>query len=201
MNTGASLLGGGSSIHPHLSELPTAARGRVPPLDAAAFARPAAVVRHRRHVLDPGDLEPGRGERPDRRLAARAGALHEHVDLLQTVLLSTASGLLGCQLSGERRRLPRALEPDVAGAGPRDRVALQVGDRDDRVVERRLDVRLTVQDVLLLTALRLLGLWLRHRFGTPLLLRLGLLLAGDRLLRTLAGARVRMRALPADGKA
>src|SRR5438093_1563323 len=92
--------------------------------DAAAFARPAAVVRHRRHVLDPGDLEPGRGERTDRRLAARAGALHEHVDLLQTVLLSTASGLLGCQLSGERRRLPRALEPDVAGAGPRDRVAL-----------------------------------------------------------------------------
>src|SRR5262245_11272092 len=167
--------------------------------DAAALPRPAAVVRHRRHVLDPGDLEPGRGQGTDRRLTARTRALHEHVDLLQAVLLRGARGLLGGELRGERRRLARALEADVAGARPGQRVALLVGDGHDRVVERRLDVRLPVQDVLLLATLGLLGLGLRHDLPFPaLLLRLDLLLARDRLLRALAGARVGVRALPVD---
>src|SRR6476660_3246308 len=134
--------------------------------DAAALAWPAAVVRHRRHILDPGDLEPGRGQGTDRRLTARTRALHEHIDLLQAVLLRGARGLLGGELRGERGRLARALEADVAGARPGQRVALQVCDRDDRVVERRLDVRLSVQDVLLLATLRLLGFGLRHRSPT-----------------------------------
>src|SRR6478672_3274529 len=135
--------------------------------DAAALAWPAAVVRHRRHILDPGDLEPGRGQGADRRLAARTRALDEHVDLLQAVLLRGACGLLGGELRGERRRLARALEADVAGARPRQRVALLVGDGHDRVVERRLDVRLPVQDVLLLATLRFLGLGLRHELSFP----------------------------------
>src|SRR5262245_52960677 len=42
-----------------------------------------AVVRLRRHVADAEDLEPGRLERADRRLAARARALDEDLDLLQ----------------------------------------------------------------------------------------------------------------------
>src|SRR5918996_5588647 len=60
--------------------------------------------------------------------------------------------------------LARALEPHVAGARPRERVPLQVRDRDDRVVERRLDMRLTVDDVLLLPPPCLLRLGLRHLF-------------------------------------
>src|SRR6478672_7265509 len=130
--------------------------------DAAALAWPAAVVRHRRHILDPGDLEPGRSQGTDRRLTARTRALHEHVDLLQAVLLRGARGLLGGELRSERRRLARALEANIAGARPRQGVPLLVGDGHDRVVERRLDVRLPVQDVLLLFALGLLGLGLRH---------------------------------------
>src|SRR3712207_2671797 len=59
-------------------------------LDATTLLRTHAVVRHRRHVLDPGDLEPRRGERADRGLAARARTLDEHVDLLQPVLLRLA---------------------------------------------------------------------------------------------------------------
>src|SRR5438132_9924380 len=167
MNTGASLLGGGSSIHPHLSELPTAARGRVPPLDAAALARPTPVVRHRRHVLDPGDLEARRGERTDRGLPARTRALHEHIDPLETVLLRGARGLLGGELRGERSGLAGALEANVAGARPAEGVPLLVGDRDDRVVEGRLDVRLPVQDVLLLATLGLLRLGLGHAVRAP----------------------------------
>src|SRR5438874_11077845 len=118
MNTGASLLGGGSSIHPHLSELPTAARDRVPPLDATALARPASVVRHRRHVLDPGDLEARRGERADRGLPARTRALHEHIDPLEAVLLRGSGGLLGRELRGEPGGLAGACEARVAGPAP-----------------------------------------------------------------------------------
>src|SRR6266542_6176147 len=160
------------------------------PSDPAALARPAAVVRHRRDVLDPDDLQAGRGERPDGGLAARAGALDEDVDLLQAVLLGPAGGGLGGELRGERGGLPRALEPHVAGARPRQGVALAVGDRDDRVVERGLDVGLAVDDVLLLAPAGLLRLGLGHGL-LPLLP-----LHADALLRSLAGSGVRVRPLP-----
>src|SRR6185295_15875902 len=89
---------------------PELSRPACRPLDAAALARPAAVVRHRRHVLDPGHLQPGGGERADRGLAARAGSLHEDVHLLQPMLLRGARGLLGGELRRERRRLAGAFE-------------------------------------------------------------------------------------------
>src|SRR5690606_23759806 len=122
---------------------------------AARLGGPAAVVRLGGDVLDRADLEAGRLERADRGLTARAGALDEDVDLLHAVLLRTARGGLGGELGSEGRRLARALEADLARRGPRDHSAGGVGDRDDRVVERALDVRVTVRDVLLLLASRL----------------------------------------------
>ena len=53
----------------------------------------------------------------------------------------------------ERRALARALEADAAGARPRHDVALGVGDRHRRVVERGVDVRQPVVDDALLAAL------------------------------------------------
>src|SRR5215207_4903401 len=157
MNTVLASFGGGSSTATPPSLLPDdAARSMRGPLDAAALARPATVVRHRRHVLDPGDLEAGGGQRPDRGLATGARPLHEDVDLLQAVFLRCARRLLGSELRGERRRLSRTLETHVPGTCPAEGVALQVGDGDDGVVERGLDVGLAVHDVLLLAPLRLL---------------------------------------------
>src|SRR6478736_5874750 len=120
--------------------------------DSTTLGRTAAVVRLRGDVGDRPDLEARGLQRPDRRLAARARALDEDVDLLHAVLLRLARAVLSGHLRRERRGLARALEADVAGGGPGDHVALRVGDRDDRVVERRLDVRLAVRDVLLLLA-------------------------------------------------
>src|SRR4051812_9569301 len=171
--------------------------------DAPPLGGAAAVVRHRRDVGDLADLQAGGLQRPDRRLAARARALDEDVDLLHAVLLRLARAVLRGHLRGERRGLARALEADVAGGGPADHVARGVGDRDDRVVERALDVSVPVGDVLLLLAADLLharsGATLGRHLGQLLLL--GLLLAGDGLLRSLAGARVGVRALPVDRKA
>ena len=53
-----------------------------------------------------------------------------------------------------RRAYSIALEAGTAGRLPRDHVAAAVGEGDDRVVERRLDVRLADRDVLLDTAAR-----------------------------------------------
>src|SRR4029453_3873819 len=88
----------------------------------------------------------------------RARALHEDVDLLDAVLLRLAGSVLGGQLRGERGRLTRTLEADVSRGRPCDDVALRVGDRHDRVVERALDVRSAVRDVLLFPAAGLLPL-------------------------------------------
>src|SRR5579875_2502484 len=186
-----------------------------PALDPTTLRRAAAVVRLRGDVGDGPDLEPRGLQRPDRRLAARARALDEDVDLLHAVLGRLAGRVLGGHLRGERRRLARALEADVAGGGPADHRARGVGDRDDGVVERALDVRLALGDVLLLPAAHLLGAcgagagpgWLRC--FSPSLVRLGcgdrllaggLLLAGDGLLRALARAGVRLRPLAVDRK-
>src|SRR5690606_28173911 len=98
--------------------------------------------------------------------AAGAGALHLHVDLADAVLHRAPGGLLGGQLGGVGGGLAGPLEPDVARRGPREDVALEVGDRDDRVVERALDVRDAVGDVaaLALAGPATAGLGLGHRY-------------------------------------
>ena len=109
-------------------------------LDAPLLRRPAAVVRQRRDVLDRLDVQAGGLQGGDGRLAAGAGALDPHLDLLDAELRRLLGARLGGALGGERRALAAALEADRAGRGAAQRVAVGVGDGDDRVVERRLDV-------------------------------------------------------------
>src|SRR5256714_4427413 len=167
-------------------------------LDPPPLARPHAVVGLRCHVLHAEDLEPRRLERADRRLAAGARPLDEDLDLLEAVLHALAGAGVGGHLSGERRRLARALEARRAGRLPGDDVSVLVRQRHDGVVERRLDVRLADRDVLAdATAGATAG---RRSPGRRHLLR-GLLAAADRLLRALACAGVRLRALAVHGQA
>src|SRR5919106_441814 len=115
----------------------------------APLAGAAAVVCLRGDVLDAGDLEPGGLQAADRGLTARARALDEDLDLLHALLDALAGGRVGGDLGGEGSRLAGALEAGAAGGLPCDDVALMVGERDDRVVEAGLDVRLADRDVLL----------------------------------------------------
>src|SRR6185503_11666577 len=103
---------------------------------------------------DTEDLEAGGLERADRGLAPGARALDEDLDLLQAVFHALLGAGVGGHLGGERRRLAGALDAGRAGALPRDHVAVLVGERDDRVVEGRIDVRLADGDVLLDPAAR-----------------------------------------------
>src|SRR3954454_6952975 len=189
--------------------------------DAAALGRAHTVVRHGGHVLDGADLQAGGGQGPDGGLATGARALDEHVDLAHAVLHGAPGGGLGGHLGGERRRLARALEAHLAGGRPRDHGAGRVRDRDDRVVERALDVSVPGGDVLLLLAAHLLGArggtaLGRHLLGTPefrglepravdaregLLLAARLRLAGHGALGPLAAPRVGLGALTAHRQA
>src|SRR4051794_16678804 len=125
--------------------------------DPPPLAGAAAVVCLRGDVAHARDLEPGGLQRADRGLAARARALDEDLDLLHALLDALAGGRVGRHLRGERRRLAGALEAGAAGGLPGDHVAVAVGERDDRVVEGRLDVRLADRDVLLDLAATALG--------------------------------------------
>src|SRR4051812_23819655 len=170
--------------------------------DTATLLRAAAVVRDRRDVRDRVDPDAQRGERTHRGLAARAGATDLDVQVLDALLHGGAAGDFRRDLRGERRRLARALEALAAGGGPAQGVALAVGDRDDRVVEGRVNVADTVVDVLAnLLAHALRGV-VGRSLGHVLTLFPNLFLERLRsLARTLAGAGVGAGALAAHGQA
>src|SRR5690606_1020703 len=79
-------------------------------------------------------------------------------DRAHAVLHRLAAGLFGGELRREGRRLARALEAARPGARPRHGVAVHVGDRDDGVVERRLNAGDARRDVLPDLLLARLGL-------------------------------------------
>src|SRR5262245_10924908 len=164
--------------------------------DAAPLGGAAAVVRNGGDVGDRGDLEAGRLERPDRLLAAGAGALHVDLDLAHAVLHRALRGAVGGEGCCVRGALAGALEPGNAGRAPADHRTGEVRDRDDRVVERRLDVDVALGDVLSFsTALFDRPLSLSHACARP-----SLLLApnADRLLRSAPLASVGLRPLTPD---
>src|SRR4051812_39526729 len=184
-------------------------------LDAPALARPAAIVRDRRHVTDRRHGEPRSLQRTQRGLAARAGSCDLDFERAHAVLLRLLRGILRRNLRGERRRLARAFEAVAARRRPSDRVALRVGDGDHGVVERRVHMRDARRDVLALAAAdALLCGFLAHArpcCGPLRKLRCMracltletlnlLLLARDGLCRPLACAGVGVRALTAHRK-
>src|SRR5919107_4994706 len=123
-----------------------------PRSDPAPLRGAAAVVRDGRDVGDGADLEAGGLQRADRLLPAGTRSLDVHLDLAHPVLHRPARGAVGRKRGGIRGALPGALEAGDAGRAPADHGPAQVRDRDDRVVERRLDVDLSLGDVLPLLA-------------------------------------------------
>src|SRR5690606_21750563 len=123
--------------------------------DAAALARPAAVVRNGRHVTNCGDLEPDALQCAECRLAPGAGSGNLDLKDLHAVLDRLLAGVLCGDLGRVRRRLARALEPHRPSRGPGYGVALGIGYGDHRVVEARADVGHAGADVLALLAAHL----------------------------------------------
>src|SRR5690348_3260527 len=181
--------------------------------DAAALAGPYPVVRDRGHVADRGDREADRLEGTKRALAARTGPLDLDLERSDAVIGGLAARILCSDLCGIGGRLAAALEPHHPGARPGNRIALRVGDGDHGIVEAGVHVSDAGGDVLALPpaeALRFACHWsydplipfaLGDVAGREFKLRQKLLLLpGDRLGLALAGARIGMRALAANGE-
>src|SRR5262249_19068638 len=103
-----------------------------------------------------------------------------------------------------RRALARALEAGPARGAPREDVAVRIGNGHDCVVEARLDIGVSARHVLAFAtadarSLRASG---GSSFGhtSGLLLRAGLLAAGDSLAWAFASARIGARALAMSGQ-
>ena len=101
-------------------------------------------------ISDGADLEAGGLQGADRLLAAGARALHVDLDLAHAVLHRTLRRAVSRQRCSIGRALAGALETGHASRAPADDRAVEVGDRDDRVVERGLDVDVPLGNVLLL---------------------------------------------------
>src|SRR6185437_7982873 len=86
----------------------------------------------------------------------RARPGHSHIQCAQAVIAGEAGGGGSRLLSREGRALARPAEPQRSGAFPAQRVAHLVGDGDDGVVERGLNVRNSVGHILALALLELL---------------------------------------------
>src|SRR5476651_2587123 len=127
---------------------PFFARLRLANLDAPTLWRAAAVMRNRRHVADRGDGEADGLQGAQCRFASRAGTLDLDLERPHAVLHRLLAGILGSHLRGIGRRFARALEALAARGRPGDRIALGVGDGDDRIVERRVHMRDAGGDVL-----------------------------------------------------
>src|SRR6185369_12436353 len=162
-------------------------------------------------------LGSGGSQRTDGRLAARTRTGDADIHIAETVVTRHVGGRRSRLLRRERRALTRTAEAERAGALPADGVALLVGDRHDRVVERSLNVHDAVRHILLFPLLEGLAATLAgllfcraacgcacccFRHDSFLGLRRGFLLVRDRALtRAFAGARVGVRALSADRQA
>src|SRR5215203_2080662 len=132
-------------------------------LDATPLGRAAAVVRDWGDIGDGADFEASCLEGTDRLLAAGAGALDVDLDLAHAVLHRTLGRAIRREGRRVRRALAGALAPGHTGRAPADDRTVEVGDRDDRVVERGLDMNVPLRDVLLLTPTCLdRSLTLRH---------------------------------------
>ena len=92
-------------------------------------------MRKRGHVNDVGDFETGSSEGAHCGFSTGSRTVDRHADLLEAVLLSDSRCFISSDLRSERGALSAALEVHVASACPADRVAVWIGDRNDRIVE------------------------------------------------------------------
>ena len=129
--------------------------------DATLFRRPAAVVRHGGGVADGTNFDAQGGESADGAFTAGTGTADANVDRPETTFLRLTAGGDSGLLRGERRALAGAAETERTGAGPGNRIALDIGNRDDGVVEGRLDVNdSSVYDLFLFFLISLLNSYL-----------------------------------------
>src|SRR3712207_1999207 len=104
-------------------------------------------MRDRRDIRNCSHREPRRLKRANRRLTPRSRALDKYLDLPHAVVQRLACRSFGSYLRSVGCALAGATESMRARARPADDIAYRIGDRDDRVVECRLDIGLPARHI------------------------------------------------------
>src|SRR5471032_1959644 len=105
-------------------------------------------MRYWRYVLNLGDLDTQVVQCANSGLTTRTWALDTHFQVLYATFHSHFTSGFGCNLRCKWSRLPGAFKASATRCSPRQRVTLTIGNRDDGVVERRVDMRDTFSNVL-----------------------------------------------------
>src|SRR5690606_14265533 len=121
--------------------------------------RPAAVVRDRRGIADRSHADACLIDRTDRGFTSAARAFYPNLDFTHTGLESLPCDLSGRLLSGEGRALPRTAEAASTRRRLGYKIALRIGDRDQRIIERGRDMNDPDGNVLPLLLFKSLFLW------------------------------------------
>ena len=100
------------------------------------------------NVLNEGNFYTAYAERADSRFSALSRPLNEYFDRTKTVFHSRSRRLLASLLSSKRSGLSRTAETERAGGAMGNRVAVYVGDSDNRAIDRRFDMDLTFVNLL-----------------------------------------------------
>lgn len=95
---------------------------------------------HGSYVSNRFDLQTGSLQRRNRRFAPCAKSLNADLDFAHTEFLGLFRGQFRGTLGGERRTLPAPLESSRPCRSPAKYIAVWIGDGDNRIVERSLDV-------------------------------------------------------------
>ena len=106
-------------------------------------------MRYGGNVLDQGNLKSGTLKGPQGRFSTRPRSVHVDLDGLHALLHRLLCSVLCGHLRGKGRALTRTLEFHRPGTGPAYCVSTHIRDRDQRIVERRLDMGDPVRYVLL----------------------------------------------------
>src|ERR1700722_6109505 len=118
----------------------------------------AAVVRDRSRVFNVAHLDTGRGQSANGGFTSRTRAADPDLDAAHTVIARHYGRVRCGLLGGEWCALARSAESERAGTLPGEYVSGLIGNGDNGVVERSLDVRNAVGNVLALLLLKRLFL-------------------------------------------
>ncbi len=97
-------------------------------------------MRQRRHIGNAANTKTDCMQCAYSRLSAGTGTSDLHCHALDTVLLCSFRRLSRCDLCGKRRAFTRTFESCGTGTRPAQGIACGVGNGNDSIVERRVDV-------------------------------------------------------------
>ncbi len=102
-------------------------------------------MRNGRYIPDRRNIESRPGKRPNGRLPPRSRTLHIHIYTPQAQAMRLFRSRRSCYLSRIRRILAAAFETHLTGTRPRNNISVLVRQCYDHIVERGLDVRLSIR--------------------------------------------------------